>query len=370
MSAAVLRPPDCENLAGQDTGRQSISPTRLSVFLACHRKYELKHIQRLEPIRKKRSLSLGGAFQKAIELGAPEAGVLALQGYTDRKCPECDGAGVLYVGMNRVGPVGEGCDRCDGGVVWTEPDEPLRFYDQAMQDSHDVDCAIVRGASALYLEHWPEPLGEEREFEFRVRLRSPWTGHYSQTFDLHGYADGLVPIWSADHSDAYEIVENKLVGSVSPIKVQRLPLDRQLALIRYAVWRATGRPVVQVRYRWIKKPSIKRKQKESNSDFCQRVIDDYADRPDFYLHEESPKWTTTEDLLRIEAELWTWAEDIRTKTRRGSALVFDRNTSHCTEWGGCSYIPVCTGDPDAMSLYYVRPPHAPTADPEAEEATA
>jgi hypothetical protein len=98
-------------------------------------------------------------------------------------------------------------------------------------------------------------------------LRNPWTGHYSRTFDLLGYADGLIdPGHRAPTPDRHsagrplELVENKLVGRIDQVMVQRLPLDRQLQLARYGIWRATGRTVSTVHFRWVKKPSIKRKQ--------------------------------------------------------------------------------------------------------------
>jgi hypothetical protein len=236
--------------------------------------------------------------------------------------------------------------------------------------------------------------GERREFEFKVQLRSPWTGAYSRTFDLLGYADGLVDPWAvSDHPDdrdlapvqmPLEIIENKLVGQISAVKVQRLPLDRQLALERYGIWRATGRTVQRVHYRWVKKPSIKQRKgrelkdgsikgAETLDEFCERIAADYEERPDFYLHEEAPQFTTTDDLLRIEADLWEWAEDIRARMRRasdGRRRVFDRNTSHCSEYAGCQFLAICTGDPDAMSLYQVRPKRSERGDavPEAEAA--
>jgi hypothetical protein len=345
---ATLRPPDCRNLVGLVQERERLSHTRLSVLLACPRKFSLRYEERLEPIRRKHALSLGSAFQKGVELQDPEAAILALKGWTlvdDSDLPE---------------------------GKWVPPAEELRFYSQEDSDAHDVDCVIVRSAVELYMRRWPAPAGERREFEYVVRLRNPWTGAYSRTFDLHGYADGLEPWYPPGEiplsAEAWTITENKLVGQVSPIKVKRLPLDRQLALERYAVWRVTGLPVVRVNYRWIKKPSIRRRAKESQADFLERLADDYREREDFYVHEENPEWITTEDLLRIEAELWEFAEMIRQHRRRG---VPPRNTSHCTEYGGCDFLPICTGDRDAMSLYRVRPERTETlieAAPEAEEA--
>jgi hypothetical protein len=134
--------------------------------------------------------------------------------------------------------------------------------------------------------------------------------------------------------------------------VQRLPLDRQLQLLRYGVWRATGRTVGTVHFRWVKKPSIKPRQKETIPEFCERLAADYEERPDFYAYEPPPSYITSADLLKIECELWLWSEQLRALRRQ---RAFDRNTSHCSDYGGCDYIPLCSGDPDAESLYRVRP---------------
>lgn len=364
----ILRPSDCTNLAGVDTGRHTLSHTRVSVFLACHRKFELEYLQRLEPVVEPRYFGLGKAYQKAIEFQDPEVGVRFLNGF--EPCPSCDNATAQVQAMLGA-PLP--CPTCDGrGYVG----EPILFHTQEAEDRHRVDEAIVRGASRLYLKLWPANDVEQREFEYRVRLRSPWTGAYSNTYDLLGYADALVDPWPKDAPAPevaadlgqmpLELIENKLVGRIERAQVLSLPLSRQLALERYGVWRATGRPVTRVWYRWVKKPSIQQRtgRKKDKSDaetideFVERVEADYEARPDFYAHEEDPKFVTTEDLLRVEADLWEWAEDVRQRMRPGAdgrRRVFDRDTSRCSEYGGCQFIPICTGDPDARSLYKVRP---------------
>jgi hypothetical protein len=380
----TLRDPDLENLHGQDTGRETLSHTRLSVFLACHRKFELDYIRRLEPIRKARALTLGGAYQKGVEFQDPEAAVLALNGHELEKC-RCG----TPVGQAPLVPELGDCELCDGaGYTATAPDEPVRFYDQEDEDRHRVDEVIVRSASALYLRTYPSSRDEHREFPYRIQLRNPWTGAYSRTFDLEGYADGLAPVTQVggleghhwDQATSWELTENKLVGQLTAIMVKRLPLDRQLALERYAIWRVTGLHVGTVRYRFLKKPSIKQRggrkkdksDAESLDEFLERLAGDYLERPEFYAPpEENPLWVPHEDLLRIEIELWEWAEDVRAKLRLagGRQRIFDRNTAHCSEYGGCKFMPICTGDPDAMSLYRERPKRSTINEsaPEAEK---
>ena len=301
-----LRPPDVVNLAGQETDRDHLSHSSIGTKLNCPKKYDWHYNQRLELIEGPRALGLGKAFQKAIEHQDPEAGVRALR---------------------EAAPLAR---------------------DQKQEDRLQIEEATVRAGAKLYLKRWPGGVDEAREYQYRVRLRSPWTGRPSMSFDLLGYADGIV-----DAAAGLELIENKFVGQISELGVRKLRLDRQVGLSCYGLWRALGKEVRVVRYRYVRKPSIKPKQNESIPEFCERLEADYADpgRRDFYSHAED-LFRTAEDLALIEAELWEWAEQLRHAKRRG---FFTRNTSHCHDFGGCPYIPLCVGDPDAKSLYRERP---------------
>lgn len=299
---AQLRPAEGENFAGQDTGREHVSHSALSTFLTCQRKYDWDKNHRLEPIATRRPLGMGRAYQLCIEHGD----------------------------LNRAARVREGVD----------------VLSQADEDRLRVEEVTVRAAAALYLDRWGTPPTERREVEYRVRLRSPWTGRYSNTFDLLGYADGVI------ERDAHlELIENKLVGRIDAMTVRKLPLDRQVTLACYGLWRATAKTVQLVHYRYVKKPSIKQRQGESIDEFLERLAGDYLARADFYAHEER-LFRTPDDLLRIEAELWMWAEQLRSARRQ---RVWPRDTARCGDYGGCPFVALCAGDPDAASLYRVRP---------------
>lgn len=296
-----LLPSDRTNLAGQTTGREHLSHTRLSTALACWQKYDWRYVRRLERVSRAEALSLGSAFHKGVELGSADAAVEAIAA------------------------------------------ESVREFDQADIDARRTKQAIVYATTRLYLASYPEE--ETSEFEYLVRLRSPWTGAYSRTFDLLGFADGLI-----DRGDHWTLIERKLVGQITDVSVRKLPLDRQLALECYGVWRATGKPVREVLYRFVKKPGIRQKQTETVDEYVRRLLADYEERPEFYTHEERLH-RSTDDLVRVEAELWEWAEEAR---RHRGRRIYPRNSSVCSEYGGCEFIPLCIADPDAPALYQVR----------------
>ena len=309
MSAVVSGLPelesDAENLAGQDTGRDHLSASQISTLLACPQKYGFSYDEKLEPIAFRPALSLGKAFQLAIEHNDPEKGAEAI--YTER--------------------------------------DPR---DQDAADQMEKDAAIVRTAARLYLSRYPVTENSQKEYEYRVRLRNPWTGAYSRTFDLLGFADEL----AEEDGGQLVLIENKFVGQIGELSIRKLPLDRQISLAAYGIWRATGRPVTKVRYRFTRKPSIRQKKGESVGEFCMRVERDYNERPDFYT-EEQVIYRDQAQLARTEAELWEWAEQVRASRKRS---LYTRNTSACHDFGGCEFLPLCLGDPDAQSLYQEKQP--------------
>lgn len=312
-----LHPSDRTNLFGQETGRDHLSHSKIATLLNCAQRFGFHYDDRLELVDTPRPLGMGRAFAHAIEHQDPAAGAQLLR---------------------------------DNTHVRRQEDE----------DRLQVDETTVKAAAALYLERWPAPTNQLREFDYLVRLRNPWTGHFSRTFDLLGRADAVM-----NRGQFLALYEDKFVGQIDEKKIKRLKLDRQIALGCYGLWRATGLEVREVRYRFTRKPSIRQKKDETLPDFLERLAADYADpdRRDFYTHEE-PLFRDADDLLRIEAELWVWAEKLRT-ARRGR--LYDRNTSHCGDFGGCPFIPLCVGDPDAPALYRERDDHDRPL-PEGEDA--
>jgi uncharacterized protein YukE len=194
----------------------------VSSLLNCQRRYQLHYVTRLRPLQRPGYFSLGAAYQTSLEHMDPLAGVAALR-------------------------------------------KERTIWDQKDQDRLDIDAAIVECCASLYLAKWPERDAERREYGYKVRLRNPWTGYFSRTYDLLGYADGLYPIAWDEPDAAYGLIENKLVAQVTAVSVKRLPLDRQLALACYGVWRATGIPVIHVNYRFVRKPSIQAQARTSRS---------------------------------------------------------------------------------------------------------
>lgn len=320
MTPEALRPPERVNLAGQDTGRDHLSHSGLRTFLACEQRFYWSREQRLEPAIPAAHLNLGRAFATALEQDDPEAGSRAIHVEAD-----------------------EQADRAAGSPWVAAPN----------RDDVEKDAAVIEAAAAAYLTKYGSS-DVERELEFRARIRNPAPGgRYSLTHDVMCRVDALSP-------DRLDLFEDKLVSQI-PQKdlAPRMRLDRQVTIQCYLIWRCTGILVERVHYRMTRKPQIRQRQNESHDDYLLRVRDDYQERPDFYLHEE-PVTRTEADFVRLEQELWRWAEQIRNARRDG---VWPRDTDQCHEFGGCAFLPLCAREPGAEHQYVTRPERdtAPTA---------
>lgn len=306
-----LRPPESVNLAGQPATRDHLSNSSLNTFLACQQRFAFHYEQRLDPAVTAEPLAMGRAFAEALEHGDPEAGATVL---LEQALEQAEAA---------------------AGNPWLVVPDPQEV---------EVQATVVREAARAYLTRYGSH-DQTREVELRARIRNPASGgRYSMTHDLLCRVDAV----SADHRDLFE---DKLVGQIPQKSLAaRLRLDRQVSIECYLIWRCTGQAPERVHYRMTRKPQIRRKQNESHEDYLERIAEDYRDRPDHYLVEEVAH-RTEDDFLRLEQEVWTWAETLREARRTG---VWPRNTAACHDFGGCRFLALCAREPGAEHQFVER----------------
>lgn len=304
----ALRPPDLVNLANEETGRDHLSHTSLGTLLGCQERFNLHYERRLRPAVTAEPLSLGAAFALALEHGDPEAAWLLVHAQWERD---------------------------------TEANEGNPWVSLPSRQEVEVGAQIAREAARCYLKRYGTH-SETRELQMRVRIRNPETGgRVSATHDLLGRADAV------DLENAV-LIEDKLASSMMRSNLhQRVRLDRQVSIGCYLVWRTTGILIRDVKYRVTLKPGIKQRQNETHDEFLDRLAEDYAGRPEHYLVEESASRDES-DFLRLERELWRWAETVREARKDGT---WPRNSAACLEYGGCRYLALCAGEPGADNQF-------------------
>lgn len=303
-----LRPPDLVNLTTEDTGRDHLSHSSLGTLLACQERFNLHYERRLRPAVTAKPLAVGRGFAQALETGDPEIAWATVFGQWEA---ELD---------------------ANGGNPW------VSF---ATRDEVEVDAQIAREAARCYLKAYGSHC-ETRELEMRVRIRNPEVGgRVSATHDLVGRVDAV-------NLENAILIEDKLASSMMRSNLyQRVRLDRQVSIGCYLVWRVYGILIRDVKYRVTLKPGIKQRQNETHEGFLARLAEDYATRPDHYLIEETASRDES-DFLRLERELWRWAETVREARRDGT---WPRNSAACLDYGGCRFLPLCAGEPGADNQF-------------------
>lgn len=314
MAEFVLREPELVNLVGEETGRDHLSHSGLSTLLACQQRWNWHYEQRQRPAVTKTSLALGRAFAEALEVGDPDHAYLCVMVEAERERQEANGSPWIVL----------------------PSDEEV-----------EIGAQIAREAARCYLNEYGTHDGT-REMELRARIRNPAEGgRYSLSHDLLGRVDAV-------DLDSAVMIEDKLMGQVDRKRLaQRLRLDRQVSIGCYLIWRTTGVEIREVQYRVTLKPAIRRRQNESHDEYLIRVAYEYATRADHYLVSE-PVTRTADDYLRLEQELWVWAETVRDARR---TAVWPRNVASCADYGGCDYLALCSREPGAEHQYRTAPVH-------------
>lgn len=228
--------------------------------------------------------------------------------------------------------------------------------DQAMADEMEFERVVLPVLIGAYVWHYEQT--EQRELEFSHPLVHPRTGRSSRSFRRAGKIDGL---YQTGGTDAV-LIEDKLVGALQGSMIKRLPLDEQL--LEYVDALVANGWGVRVDYRFTRWPSIGLKKAkefvskpnvpaESLDEFSARLAADIQERPDFYFVNELlvfPK----EALEEYRAERWVVGTDIlhaRRLAKVEGPAAFYKNPTRCTEWGGCEFLPLCSGEAGAEDLY-------------------
>jgi hypothetical protein len=274
----------CENCDGKGTlirptGRQHLSHSSLGMQLACQRRYQHAYVDRLEPIRRKSSLSLGSAFAKAVELREPAG----RRGHACSK-PTSRWSRRTSTASSSTWPSSRARRRptCRGTTSTALTFSTATSWPSSSAAGQERDRGRVPRAPALALHRGL--LQHLRPLRPRRRRRRPRR--------LPGAHRG-----QAGRPD------RRGVGQEDPRRPPAVP--RRLRL-----WRITGKPVRKVRKRFTKKPQIRQRKGESVTEFCERIRADYRERPDFYMHEETT-FRDADDMLDVERSLWDWAEQRR-----------------------------------------------------------
>jgi hypothetical protein len=199
------------------------------------------------------------------------------------------------------------------------------------------------------------------EAAFEMPLVNPETGAASRTFKRGGKIDVIV----LDENDKFHGVEHKTTvsdleeGSLYWRKVRAL--DTQISGYKAGAL-ALGFPVVDFIYDVVRKPALKplkatpvesrkytkqgflyanqRENDETPDEYRLRLREDINERPERYFA-RAPIVRLAEEERDHAFDVWQTTRLMREAELAGFA---PKNPDACSNFGGCPYLPVCTGE--------------------------
>lgn len=317
------------------TATVPLTQSKYRTYRDCPRKFYLRHEARLEPKASKPGLRRGTIFGNAL-------------------------FAVSKREQQQESPLSQASTR---EALWETVNAAYQeIHPDSQQEADELALEAVKLVEIAY--GYIVRYGVEKHLEvvYHLPLRNPATGACSRTFHSAGKIDGVKSL-GGQHA---RVIENKLMTSIQKAMIDKIALDVQVT--EYVDALAQKGWTAEVAYRHTRWPGInpnppKEYKTRANYpgetlfEFGLRLAGDIQDRQDFYYHEQiltfdmamledhrNERWRTSQDIVRSKYDL-----------KRGLPLAqaFPRNSSRCADWGGCAYIPLCTGMEGAGGLYEV-----------------
>lgn len=157
----------------------------------------------------------------------------------------------------------------------------------------------------------------------------------------------------------YVGVENKCLSKAFWRRAdeQRLHIDLQVTAY-FCAAREAGVPLDRMLYRTTFKPGIDRRMSrnpETIDQYLERLAADIRERPDYY-EAEYELYRSEQDMDEFLAEVDEIDSEIKRSRKRGA---WARSTERCADYGGCPFLSLCRGVPDAIEAYNVKPAPIP-----------
>ena len=333
-----------------------ITYSALRMFQNCRRKYFLRYVECLTPIKRDEVLYLGSVWHEVLELwykpGERDAKLSAIHDLIDKSFPG-------------------------------------RISDPSRKRDWHLCHVMFDGYRVRYPEEDFQILTVEQEFS--IPIINPLTGRSSRTFELRGKVDGLVQMRG---SGELFLLEHKSAAQITGDYIERLPSDFQINLYSMALSRFLKRKISGVIYNVTRKASLKqsegeteaqfevrraeliersktgkssanRKMPESDEAFRERLREKYSDPEMFY---REILYLSDEDALRTSTEIWDITKLILTARRENSWIP---NWESCFKFGSqpCRYWPLCrsSNNPNVRENFYkIAPPNEELVEPEPE----
>lgn len=317
---------------------QRLTHTKRSTFKDCHRRFYYRHEARLVPRAQRAGQRRGGNLGTVLF-----------------RIQQKEQAGETYVLRRFIEEVAD--ELYDAHFV----SSTIEAHDLAIEK-----VKVIEMAEAYVMTYG---IDRRREVVYELPLINPLTGRPMKAFKCAGKIDGVVPLGNK-HA---RIIEDKFVKQIQKAQIDKLPLDDQIT--EYVDALAREGWTAEVEFRHTRYPGINPEKPktfkskpdypgESLEEFGQRLREDIAQRHSFYFDKQTLMFST-DHLEEYRLQRWMVAKEIlerRIMAKKIGVAAWYKNPSKCADYGGCQFLPLCTGQEDAEFLYEV----SEVQDPELE----
>jgi hypothetical protein len=297
-------------------------------FLRCPKLYDLSSRLGYKPKSENRYLNIGGVFAHTIFWLHRGKSVAECMAYVDSIQQEIVGKAIKQEQINEL--------ETDRIIVQAM----INGYWNHFLNKKEIKIPVFNELGGIDRIEEIDIIEILPEYELQTQFN---VGNYRYTYICR--LDGFVSTNAGPF-----ILEIKTTSQVDSNIIHKLPTNFQINSYWLELMRNRCDTICGVFYRFIKKPTIRQKQKETIEQFRRRLIMDYLDRPDNYFYEEN-LYFTQDVLADFEKYMIHYFNEL---TRCYITNTWVRNGTSCeTEYGVCKFLKYCSNPTkERLAMYY------------------
>jgi len=218
-------------------------------------------------------------------------------------------------------------------------EQNVNFYDQDDYDELQTLLNTLTGMLMGYVEVYSE---DRENWVYNKNDQEVWFQVDMGSFDYRGLID-LLPVQKSKQL----VVDHKVLSNFGVSFIETLPMDGQLRSYILGATQGLKRSPKKVVYNIIRKCKLRQKSNETTEEFSERIQEDYLNRPGFYFHRETLRFSK-DDIAALERDLQeVHAEFAWHVNKSDNPLEPEEwpccSGHNCTEFfSTCPYLPLCT----------------------------
>jgi hypothetical protein len=232
-----------------------------------------------------------------------------------------------------------------------------KFITGAVLQEYEYWAGLLQIQAEIYASHFKQDFKLYKIKENETLVDFTWKGvRLKGKIDLYVFAKHLKGYYVWDHKTASRIDKQTVMG---------WDFRFQFMFYCWLAWKIwPKRKVKGFIVNAIRKPQIRKGERESTGSFLQRVRSDMLARPEFYFYRE-PLKLRAGDLQHFEDQILTpkinrikMMLDPKIKDSVKIAMLRNKNTDHCLAYNRpCQFMQICKNGFDIEQHFYIKREH-------------